>query len=86
MLVFGYPTQQQQQRPKPLRCDLQFIVHENRYQRMDGPKLRKMLAKNVGDQPYEAWMQAFCTRKYNSDFAREMNRSVDVYLRDFQHI
>ncbi|HAX97704.1 MAG TPA: nitroreductase [Candidatus Atribacteria bacterium] len=84
MLVFGYPTQQQQRRPKPPRCDLQFIVHENRYQRMDRPDLRKMFAKNIANQPYEAWMQAFCSRKYNSDFAREMSRSVDVYLRDFQ--
>lgn len=86
MLVFGYPTQQQQQRSKPPRCNLQYIVHENTYKRMDGTELRKMFAKNVGAQPYEAWLQAFCSRKYNSDFAREMSRSVDEYLRDFQHI
>lgn len=86
MLVFGYPTEQQQQRPKPPRCELQYIVHENTYQRMDGLKLRKMFEKNFGDQTYEAWLQAFCTRKYNSDFAREMSRSVDEYLRDYRHI
>ena len=30
------------------------------------------------------WMQAFCNRKYNSDFAREMTRSVAKYLEEFQ--
>ena len=28
------------------------------------------------------WMQAFCSRKYNSGFAREMTRSVREYLKD----
>ena len=31
MLVFGYPTQQQMDRTKPLRCDPQLMVHENTY-------------------------------------------------------
>ena len=31
----------------------------------------------------EEWLQAFCARKYNSDFAREMSRSVRLYLKDF---
>lgn len=84
MLVFGYPTEQQKKRQKPPRCDLQYIVHENSYQRMDGPVLRKMFGTKLGDHTYETWFQAFCTRKYNSDFAREMNRSVEVYLQDFQ--
>ena len=29
MLVFGYPVQQQKEREKPVRCDLNYIVHEN---------------------------------------------------------
>ena len=28
-------------------------------------------------------MDAFCQRKYNSDFSREMTRSVEAYLRDY---
>ena len=32
---------------------------------------------------YEAWMRAFCKRKYNSDFAREMSRSVAEYLKQY---
>ena len=27
--------------------------------------------------------EAFCERKYNSDFAREMSRSVRAFLKDF---
>ena len=84
MLVFGYPTEQQKDRRKPLRCDLQYVVHENTYKRLDGFELRKMFGKKIGNQTYETWFQAFCNRKYNSDFAKELSRSVDVYLRDFQ--
>ena len=40
MLVFGYPTQQQMDRVKPVRCDLKHIVHENAYRTMDGAELR----------------------------------------------
>ena len=35
MLVLGRPTQQQKARPKPGRCGLKHIVHENGYRRMD---------------------------------------------------
>ena len=83
MLVFGYPTEQQQARQKPTRADMQHILHENSYRHMDAQELRKMLAERSGTQGYEAYMQAFCSRKYNSDFAREMTRSVDLYLQQF---
>ena len=84
MLVFGYPTQQQIDRPKPSRCDLEYMVHENGYHRMDGPELRRLFQDKAGDQAYENWMQAFCTRKYNSDFAKEMSRSVETYLDSYE--
>ena len=35
MLVFGFPTEQQIQRPKPQRAAMEHIVHENGYRRMD---------------------------------------------------
>ena len=84
MLVFGYPTEQQKNRSKPNRFELQYIVHENGYRRMNDVELRKMFGKKIGDQTYEGWLQAFCARKYNSDFARELSRSVDVYMREFR--
>lgn len=84
MLVIGVPTRQQLERPKPERCGLKHIVHENAYRRMDGEELREMLAPRAGRRPYEEWLTAFCDRKYQSDFSREMSRSVEEYLRAFQ--
>ena len=83
MLVLGYPTQQQKDRPKPARAALHHIVHENAYRQMDGDELRQLFGAKSGEKPWDAWMQAFCSRKYNSDFAREMTRSVAAYLKDF---
>ncbi len=84
MLVFGYPTEQQKQRPKPERCDLGYLLHENRYRRLDGAQLRGMLRHEHREKSHEEWMQAFCRRKYDSDFAREMTRSVAKYLEAFE--
>ena len=84
MLVFGYPTAQQLERPKPPRSQMRHIVHENGYRDMDAEELKQMLCVKAGERGFEEWIQAFCTRKYNSDFSREMTRSVQVYLEDFQ--
>lgn len=84
MLVFGYPTEQQMTRAKPERADMKHIVHENGYRKMDSAELEELFAKNARAKEYTDWMKAFCTRKYNSDFAREMTRSVAVYLKDFE--
>lgn len=84
MLVFGYPTQQQMDRVKPVRAAMKHIVHENGYRQMDGSELEAMLTKNVAaGNTYENWIHAFCNRKYNSEFSREMTRSVTEYLNDF---
>ena len=83
MLVFGYPTQQQIERKKPERAALQYVVHENGYRRIEAEELRQMFAGRCGARGYEDWMRAFCDRKYNSDFSREMTRSVAKYLEDF---
>lgn len=84
MLVFGYPTEQQISRPKPPRSDMCHIVHENGYRDMDADELKQMLSVKAGTQDYDEWIRAFCNRKYNSDFSREMTRSVGVFLDDFQ--
>lgn len=83
MLVFGRPTQQQKDRPKPERVAMEHIVHENGYRTMDGAELKTMLEGKAGAVSYEQWLSAFCTRKYNSDFSREMSRSVEGYCRVF---
>ena len=84
MLVFGYPTEQQINRAKPQRSPMDSIVHENVYHEMDGAELEALLDIRVAaGNTYENWIRAFCKRKYNSEFSREMSRSVSEYLKDF---
>lgn len=83
MVVFGYPTAQQKQRKKPERCSLRHIVQENGYRRMEEEELREMFRKEYQGKTFESWIQAFCSRKYNSDFSREMGRSVQEYWKSF---
>lgn len=83
LLVMGYPAAQQREREKPRRSPMEQIVQENRYHRRTEGELRQMLSNRCAEENYEAWMKAFCLRKYNSDFSREMTRSVAAYLRDF---
>ena len=84
MLVFGYPTRQQQERKKPARVAMKHIVHENGYRCMDEEEMQAMWSPQAGEKGYQAWMQAFCSRKYNADFSRERNRSVAAYLAQFE--
>lgn len=84
MVVFGYPTAGQKARKKPERCAMERIVRENRYRRMGADELREMLAPKSGADGYEAWLAAFCGRKYNSAFSCEMTRSVEAYLAAFR--
>lgn len=86
MVVFGWPTEQQKQRPKPQRCSMEHIVHENTYRSMDGEELRDMFAYKCKNQTFEEWCTAFCERKYNADFSKEMSRSVEQYLAQFHKI
>lgn len=83
MLVFGYPTTQQLEREKPKRVELNHVVHENAYRAMDAEERKEMWQEKAGVLSYEEWMRRFCERKYNSDFSKEMSRSVGVYLKKF---
>lgn len=83
MLVFGYPTRQQKERKKPVRFRLSDIVCENAYQDKSSQEIRQMFTDKTGDKSYEEWMEAFWKRKYESGFAKEMSRSMEVYLEEF---
>ena len=63
---------------------MEHIVHENAYRCMDEDEMQTMWNPLAGAKGYQAWMQAFCSRKYNSDFSRERNRSVAAYLAQFK--
>ena len=84
MVIFGYPTEQQQRRPKPERVQMHYIVHENGYKPLSNQELEEMWTPRAGEKGYEAWMEAFCNRKYSSDFSREMTRSVGKYLEQYK--
>ncbi len=79
MLVFGYPTDQQVNRQKPERIPMEYLVHENVYPDFDQTDLRKMFRHRTNDD-FNGYMNRFCERKYNSDFAREMSRSIRAFL------
>ena len=83
MLVFGYPTEQQKERVAPGRAPIDRIVSENRYPETDRQYLEDLFSWKATARGYEEWMKAFCERKYNSDFSREMTRSVGEYLRQY---
>jgi len=88
MVCFGYPTKQQQKRVLTQRFGEKFVVFKDRYShfgeeafenmyrerhtQMFGEREEVKGARNVGQMMYQ--------RKFNSDFAHEMNRSVQIML------
>lgn len=89
MLVFGRPTQQQKDRPKPARFAPQAVVQENTYRDRTEEELRadfttRAAANAQQNFDFDTAIQAFCKRKYESDFSKEMTRSAEVYLREFR--
>jgi len=89
MLVYGYPTNQQKSRTKPARFNKEYIVFENSYQKLSPEEHRIMHEqkeqKAGHDQNnYKDNIQAFCKRKYMSDFCKEMSRSANEYLKNFK--
>ena len=89
MLVFGRPTEQQQRRPKPARFAEQAIVCENTYRDRTPDELRadftaRAAANGQESYDFDTAIQAFCNRKYESDFSREMTRSAHLYWAEFE--
>lgn len=87
-LVFGYPNEQQQNRPKPQRFTVEQMVYENTYHRKNAEELREMFTERgnrqeKGTYDFDVRMKAFCERKYSSDFSVEMSRSVAKYIETF---
>jgi hypothetical protein len=85
MLVFGHPTEQQKARKKPERFAREDVVQKDRYSRPGEAQLRAMFARRQGGAgfDFDDYMRKYCQRKYASDFALEMNRSVEKYLAAF---
>ncbi|MCL1907484.1 MAG: nitroreductase family protein [Propionibacteriaceae bacterium] len=81
LVVFGYPTDQQKRRSKPRRFAQEFIVHTDQYRRLTPDELQDMFASRGDD--FDQFVPGFCDRKYESDFAQEMTRSVTEYLQAY---
>ncbi len=92
MLVLGYPTKQQEERVKPPRFDVKYVVGENTYPSLNDDEIlecfREFREKSTPNSPIslEDYLSAFCNRKYNAAFSREMTRSVEKYLESFEKI
>lgn len=88
MLVFGYPTAQQLARKKPARFNKKYIVFENAYRTLSEREHREMYLEREArggreHTDFDASVEAFWKRKYESDFSVEMSRSAAVYLEPF---
>ena len=85
MLVMGYPTEQQQSRPKPPRHGVSDLVHENGYSMEKSARMEQMLSKQQDKEEEELtdWLRRFCKRKWNNAFSREMSRSCTEMVKDW---
>lgn len=90
MVVYGYPTESQQIRKKPIRFDLNYIVSENQYHRLSWEEQEQMhrirnQKSGIPDKDVSEGIRAVCNRKYSSEFSIEMNRSAALYLEKFRN-
>ena len=83
MVVFGPPTEGQKTRQKPPRFKIQDVVCENGYEERD---FAAMLRERQGRSPEEfaKWITGFRKFKWDSDFSREMTRSVQAMLESWR--
>lgn len=66
------------------RCKLEDIVCVNQYHRKDKQELENMFEHKAVNKTLNEWATAFCSRKYNSDFSKEMTKSVQKYIDQFK--
>lgn len=84
MLVLGYPAEDHFKRQKPKRCKLEDIVCVDQYHRKNKQELKNMFEHKAVNKTLNEWATAFCNRKYNSDFSKEMTKSVQKYIDQFK--
>jgi nitroreductase len=79
MLCIGYPRPEINPPLKTKRFPQEFIVHKDRYHRLDGQELDAMFKDSHRSRMIEGasnYGQDFYLRKFASDFSVEMSRSV----------
>lgn len=84
LLVLGHPVEGRRPPRKPARFDLSLVVSEDSYRDPSAEELRRAIATKEGVEPdgpeADRRLKAFCERKWNSGFSREMTRSVAQML------
>ena len=90
LLCFGYPTRQQRERALTRRLDPKYVVFEDRYRRFGPEEFEAMYSDRQDEAVHgqsrdgrgvRTLAQKVYERKFDSDFSREMSRSVRANLR-----
>jgi nitroreductase len=89
MVCFGYPTEEQINRPQTGRFEPQYVVFPNRYHRQDRAELEEMFRprtervfagrEKIGEAANFGQLHYF--KKFNAEFSYEMTRSVQAILK-----
>ncbi len=82
LVCYGYPTEQQKERPLTKRYPKEFVVHKNKYRHVTPEEFKKMDKEYYSDNKNQ-WLQGcenaaqhFYKRKLLSDFMKELCSSV----------
>ena len=90
LLCFGYPSQGQIKRKQTPRFDERYIIFQDTYHQLNSEELMEMFFKpelvyntKITRENLEDIGRQYYKRKFNSDFAIEMNRSVRAWLQSW---
>lgn len=89
MVCFGYPASDPEARNQTTRFDREFIVHKDRYQRLDQASLERMfaarnaqmVANGARRDGIENIAQFNYFKKFSAEFSVEMSRSVKAMIK-----
>lgn len=92
LVCFGYPTEQQKQRPQPERYKKEYVMFKDKYRRLSKEEFEDMFRssneKFLGNKSNingaENYGQHMYMRKFASDFSKEMSRSVREILKNWK--
>lgn len=84
MLVIGYPTPQQIDRPKPIRFPKEFVLHINQYEMLNSSNHQDFIRNQFNQQTKKIteieYYSDLYHRKYTANFTSEMNRSAKAMI------
>lgn len=85
MLCLGWPTESQKRRPQPSRFDSRIVVHPNTYRSVTKADIEAMYGPAIaGESSAAEELRALYGRKFVSEFAVEMRRSVSGMLENWR--